>query len=78
MSTFFPPELWASVLISLVCVLLFASVHVFYKKCIAFPLNPHKLMPFWHTYLYDWGVGGGFLLLGDTCIHVLPRSFLPM
>lgn len=36
MSTFFPPELWASVLISLVCVLLFAFVHVFYKNVQAF------------------------------------------
>lgn len=61
-STFFLSEVLASGLISLVCVLLFAFVRVFCKKCTAFSLNPHKLMPFWHTYLYDWGVGGGFCL----------------
>lgn len=32
-STFFPSEILASVLITLGYILLFAFVHVFYKKC---------------------------------------------
>lgn len=52
-TTFFPPEVWASVLVSFRFLPLFVFVPVFYMKCTDLSLNFHKFMSFWHIYLYD-------------------------